>query len=301
MTALANSRREEVQHLPRQGRRQGDGRRRGPQDPQDLDAVRAPPGSLGGEQGGRQGRRAGAASSWSSCATRPPRSSASRTTTPCMLYLNEQNGDDLIKLFDELDELTREPFQKAKAEIDVELAKQCERQGRGADALALSRPVLPGSARRSSRPTSTRSTPSRTSSSCAGTSTAASACPSTWSSRRRATTSRRRKGKNPHAFCTDITRDGTDVRVLANIVPQRILDGDHAARVRPFGLQQHQHPREAALRAAHRGAHPDHRRRGHDVREAVEAPRLAGEDGRQGRRSRRRSTRPAPRCCAISC
>src|SRR5207249_11850257 len=28
-----------------------------------------------------------------------------------------------------------------------------------------------------------------------------------------------RKGKNPHAFCTDITRDGTDVRVLANVVP----------------------------------------------------------------------------------
>jgi len=28
-----------------------------------------------------------------------------------------------------------------------------------------------------------------------------------------------KKGKNPHAFCTDLTRDGTDVRVLANIVP----------------------------------------------------------------------------------
>src|SRR5439155_1802189 len=25
--------------------------------------------------------------------------------------------------------------------------------------------------------------------------------------------------KNPHAFCIDITRDGTDVRVLANVVP----------------------------------------------------------------------------------
>src|SRR6185503_8448891 len=25
-------------------------------------------------------------------------------------------------------------------------------------------------------------------------------------------------GKNPHAFCTDITRDGSDVRVLANVV-----------------------------------------------------------------------------------
>ena len=45
-----------------------------------------------------------------------------------------------------------------------------------------------------------------------------------------------REGKNPHAFCTDITRDGTDVRVLANIVPQRILDVHHAARIRPLGL-----------------------------------------------------------------
>src|SRR5207302_5426456 len=41
------------------------------------------------------------------------------------LYLNEQSGKDLIKLFDRLDELTREPFAKAKAEIDIELAKNC--------------------------------------------------------------------------------------------------------------------------------------------------------------------------------
>src|SRR5207245_9812386 len=39
------------------------------------------------------------------------------------LHLNEQNGGDVIKLFDRLDELTREPFKKAKAEIDVELAR----------------------------------------------------------------------------------------------------------------------------------------------------------------------------------
>src|SRR5208337_4729455 len=39
------------------------------------------------------------------------------------LYLNEQDGDQLIGLFDELDELTREPFAQAKADIDVRLAK----------------------------------------------------------------------------------------------------------------------------------------------------------------------------------
>src|SRR6266851_924273 len=41
------------------------------------------------------------------------------------LYLNEQNTEDLIKLFDELDELTREPFRQAKAEIDAKLAAAC--------------------------------------------------------------------------------------------------------------------------------------------------------------------------------
>src|SRR5262249_41019052 len=41
------------------------------------------------------------------------------------LYLNEQDGDELIRLFDKLDDLTREPFRKAKAEIDVQLAKNC--------------------------------------------------------------------------------------------------------------------------------------------------------------------------------
>src|SRR5438552_7832010 len=41
------------------------------------------------------------------------------------LYLNEQNTDDLIKLFDELDDLTREPFRQAKAEIDAKLSAAC--------------------------------------------------------------------------------------------------------------------------------------------------------------------------------
>jgi peptidyl-dipeptidase A len=38
------------------------------------------------------------------------------------LYLNEQDGDQLIKLFDELDALTRGPFAEAKKEIDAKLA-----------------------------------------------------------------------------------------------------------------------------------------------------------------------------------
>ena len=38
------------------------------------------------------------------------------------LYCNEQNQEQLLKLFDQLDELTREPFHKAKAGIDAALA-----------------------------------------------------------------------------------------------------------------------------------------------------------------------------------
>jgi peptidyl-dipeptidase A len=38
------------------------------------------------------------------------------------LYLNEQDGDKLIKLFDDLDALTRVPFADAKKEIDAKLA-----------------------------------------------------------------------------------------------------------------------------------------------------------------------------------
>jgi peptidyl-dipeptidase A len=40
------------------------------------------------------------------------------------LYLNEQDGKELLDLFDELDELTSKPFQTAKAEIDRALAEQ---------------------------------------------------------------------------------------------------------------------------------------------------------------------------------
>src|SRR5437868_7583650 len=38
------------------------------------------------------------------------------------LFLNEQDGEALIKLFDDLDALTREPFRAAKAEIDAKLS-----------------------------------------------------------------------------------------------------------------------------------------------------------------------------------
>jgi peptidyl-dipeptidase A len=41
-----------------------------------------------------------------------------------LLYLNEQDGDKLLKLFDDLDALTRKPFAEAKADLDARLAKR---------------------------------------------------------------------------------------------------------------------------------------------------------------------------------
>lgn len=134
-----------------------------------------------------------------------------------LLSLNEQNGDDLIKLFDRLDELTREPFIKAKAEIDGELAKACnvkpadlmpwhyhdqffqevpavfkadlDKIYADEDLIALCRDFYKGID-----------------------------LPIDLVIEKTGNDFKPRDGKNQHAFCTDITRDGTDVRVLANVV-----------------------------------------------------------------------------------
>ena len=130
------------------------------------------------------------------------------------LTLNEQNGKDLIALFDELDELTREPFKQAKVEIDVKLASYCgikvqelmpwhyhdpffqespavfpvslDAPYSHADLLKLCRDFYAGIGLPIDEVIARSDLYEK-------------------------------KGKSPHAFCTDINRDG-DVRVLANIV-----------------------------------------------------------------------------------
>jgi peptidyl-dipeptidase A len=130
------------------------------------------------------------------------------------LYINEQDTVELIRLFDELDELTREPFRAAKREIDANLAKNygiepaelmpwhyhdpffqespavfeasLDEPYKPADILKICRDFYAGIglpiddviARSDLYP---------------------------------------KPGKSQHAFCTDIDRQG-DVRVLANIV-----------------------------------------------------------------------------------
>lgn len=134
------------------------------------------------------------------------------------LYLNEQNGADLIKLFDKLDDLTRAPFLKAKEEIDIQLAKNCgvkvadlmpwhyhdpffqetpavfkadlEKFYADQDLVRLCREFYRGID-----------------------------LPIDVVIERSGNDFAPKKGKNPHAFCIDLTRDGADVRVLANVVP----------------------------------------------------------------------------------
>jgi peptidyl-dipeptidase A len=132
------------------------------------------------------------------------------------LHLNEQDGDDLIKLFDKLDDLTRRPFEQVKAEIDAELARRCsikvselmpwhyhdpffqeapavfaadlDKIYASQDLIKLSLEFYRGIG-----------------------------LPIDLVIERTGDFAPH-PGKNQHAFSTDITRDGTDVRVLANVV-----------------------------------------------------------------------------------
>jgi peptidyl-dipeptidase A len=132
-----------------------------------------------------------------------------------MLYLNEQDGDELIKLFDELDDLTREPFKTAKGDIDAKLAAMykvkadelmpwhyhdpffqespavfavnLDQPYEKADVVEMCRKFYAGIGLPIDRVIVKSDLFEK-------------------------------KGKSPHAFCTDIDREG-DVRVLGNVKP----------------------------------------------------------------------------------
>lgn len=138
-----------------------------------------------------------------------------------MLTLNEQKGDELLKLFDDLDALTKEPFAAAKTEIDDRLAKKSGVPAADLKPWHYHDPFFQES-------------------------------PAVFDANLDAPFARaditqlcqdfyrgiglpvesviarsdllEKKGKSPHAFCTDIDREG-DVRVLANIVPNEYWMG----------------------------------------------------------------------------
>jgi peptidyl-dipeptidase A len=131
------------------------------------------------------------------------------------LFLNEQDGKTLVKLFDDLDELTARPFENAKADIDARLAKRyglavgdlmpwhyhdpffqdtpkvfdtdIDEPFTKADILKLCKEFYSGIGLPIDRVIIKSDLYEK-------------------------------KGKSQHAFCTDIDREG-DVRVLANIEP----------------------------------------------------------------------------------
>ena len=130
------------------------------------------------------------------------------------LYLNEQDGPELIKLFDDLDQLTREPFQAAKKDIDQRLAtlygvKEADlmpwhyhdpffQESPAVFSVNLDAPYAKADLLK--------------------------LCQEFYAGIGLPVDSviarsdlYEKKGKSPHAFCTDIDREG-DVRVLANIV-----------------------------------------------------------------------------------
>jgi peptidyl-dipeptidase A len=131
------------------------------------------------------------------------------------LFLNEQDGDKLIELFDQLDELTREPFRQAKAEIDVSLARQSR--------VAV-KDLMPWHYHDPFFQETPAVFPAKLDKYYAGLDLV-DLCRRFYESidlpiRLVIALSDlfERMGKNPHAFCIDLTRDGQDVRVLANVV-----------------------------------------------------------------------------------
>lgn len=133
------------------------------------------------------------------------------------LHLGEQSQEQVLKLFDELDALTRQPFHAAKAEIDAALAKRC---GITVDELRpwhYHDPFFQESPEVFGKPQDSIYAKIDILKVCRDF-YAGIGLPVDDVLRR--SDLYEKKGKNPHAFATDIDRAG-DVRVLANIVPDR--------------------------------------------------------------------------------
>ncbi len=133
------------------------------------------------------------------------------------LRLGEQDPQEVLRLFDELHELTREPFRKVKDELDVRLAANC------GVAVADLRPWHYHDKFFQEPPSiyqvnlddfyAKADIPDLTRKYFAGIGLPVDAILAR-------SDLYERPGKSPHGFCSDMDRDG-DVRVLENIVPNR--------------------------------------------------------------------------------
>ncbi len=130
------------------------------------------------------------------------------------LELNEQSQEQVLGLFDQLDELTREPFHAAKLEIDAKLAENCGvpvdelRPWHYHDPFFQEAPAV--------FETSLDAEYAKVD--------VIELCEKFYAGIGlpiddviKRSDLYEKPGKNPHAFCTDIDREG-DVRVLANVV-----------------------------------------------------------------------------------
>lgn len=137
------------------------------------------------------------------------------------LFLNEQDGDKLIQLFDDLDAMTREPFRAAKAEIDAKLAADC---GIRVDQLRPWHVHDPFFQESPAVFAANLDAPYQKAD-------LLGLCQRFYASIGlpiddviARSDLKEKPGKSPHAFCTDIDREG-DVRVLANIVENEYWAG----------------------------------------------------------------------------
>jgi len=130
------------------------------------------------------------------------------------LALAEQSQEQVLKLFDELDALTRGPFHAAKAEIDASLARQCGvsvgelRPWHYHDPFFQESPAIYGNFDSIYRPIDTIKTVRKFYDGIGLPIDDVLARSDLYE----------KPGKCPHAFSTDIDREG-DIRVLANVVP----------------------------------------------------------------------------------
>jgi peptidyl-dipeptidase A len=137
------------------------------------------------------------------------------------LRLNEQDPEQVLKLFDELDELTREPFARVKADIDERLAKSYGvavaelRPWHYHDPFFQEAPAVYETSLDSEFADVDIVDVCRRFYAGIGLPVDEVLAKSDLYEK---------PGKSPHAFCTDIDRAG-DVRVLANIVPNEYWMG----------------------------------------------------------------------------